>query len=98
MPGTAVWTLRETLIVAVLGAVFGVLYLGWVQVWLIVQATQNADFALAVCDKVAVLAEGRIIADGPARHILRDTALLQAVGLAPPEAAPLPGWMEQQGC
>lgn len=32
------WTLRETLIVAVLGAVFGVLYLGWVQIWLILQA------------------------------------------------------------
>jgi len=32
------WTLREILIVAVLGAVFGVLYLGWVQVWLIAQA------------------------------------------------------------
>jgi len=32
------WTLRETLIVAVLGAVFGVLYLAWVQVWLIAQA------------------------------------------------------------
>ena len=33
------WTLRETHIVAVLGAVFGVLYLGWVQVWLIAQST-----------------------------------------------------------
>lgn len=32
------WTLRELLIVAVLGAVFGVLYLAWVQVWLIAQA------------------------------------------------------------
>ena len=32
------WTLREILIVAVLGAVFGVLYLAWVQVWLIAQA------------------------------------------------------------
>ncbi len=32
------WTLRETLIVTVLGAVFAVLYLGWVQVWLIAQA------------------------------------------------------------
>jgi energy-coupling factor transport system substrate-specific component len=32
------WTLRETLIVAVLGAVFGILYLGWVQIWLIAQA------------------------------------------------------------
>ena len=32
------WTLREILIVAVLGAAFGVLYLAWVQVWLIAQA------------------------------------------------------------
>jgi energy-coupling factor transport system permease protein len=38
MPNHSVWTLRETLIVAVLGAVFGVLYLGWVQVWLVLQA------------------------------------------------------------
>lgn len=38
MPGQSAWTLRETLIVAVLGAVFGVLYLGWVQVWLVLQA------------------------------------------------------------
>jgi len=38
MPDQSVWTLRETLIVAVLGAVFGVLYLGWVQVWLVLQA------------------------------------------------------------
>ena len=42
MPETSVWTLRETLIVAVLGAVFGVLYLGWVQVWLILQAIFGA--------------------------------------------------------
>ena len=32
------WTLREILIVAALGAAFGVLYLAWVQVWLIAQA------------------------------------------------------------
>lgn len=32
------WTLKETLIVTVLGAVFAVLYIGWVQVWLIAQA------------------------------------------------------------
>ena len=31
------WTLRETLVVAVGGVVFAFLYLGWVQVWLIVQ-------------------------------------------------------------
>lgn len=38
MTGSNLWTLRETLIIAVLGAVFGVLYLAWVQVWLIAQA------------------------------------------------------------
>jgi energy-coupling factor transport system substrate-specific component len=32
------WTLKETLIVTVLGAVFAVLYIGWVQIWLIAQA------------------------------------------------------------
>jgi energy-coupling factor transport system substrate-specific component len=37
-PSSFAWTQREILIVAVLGAVFGVLYLGWVQVWLIAQA------------------------------------------------------------
>ncbi|MSO65029.1 MAG: thiamine permease [Alphaproteobacteria bacterium] len=31
------WTQRETVIVAALGAAFGVLYLGWVQLWLLVQ-------------------------------------------------------------
>src|SRR5262245_61349494 len=36
------WSLREILIVAVLGAVFGVLYLGWVQIWLIAQAIFGA--------------------------------------------------------
>ena len=36
------WTLREILIVAVLGSVFAVLYLGWVQVWLIAQAIFGA--------------------------------------------------------
>lgn len=36
------WTMREILIVAVLGAVFAVLYLAWVQVWLIAQAVFGA--------------------------------------------------------
>ncbi|MFD2239142.1 ECF transporter S component [Aureimonas populi] len=36
------WTLRETLIIAVLGAVFAVLYLAWVQLWLVAQAAFGA--------------------------------------------------------
>lgn len=42
MNPTRAWSLREILIVAVLGAVFAVLYLGWVQVWLIIQAMFGA--------------------------------------------------------
>lgn len=42
MQRSSAWTLREILIVAVLGAVFGVLYLAWVQVWLIAQAAFGA--------------------------------------------------------
>ena len=42
MTTRSTWTLRETVIVAVLGAVFGVLYLGWVQVWLALQAIFGA--------------------------------------------------------
>jgi energy-coupling factor transport system substrate-specific component len=38
MKGQYSWTLREILIVAVLGAVFGVLYLAWVQIWILAQA------------------------------------------------------------
>ncbi|MDO9526700.1 MAG: ATP-binding cassette domain-containing protein [Gemmobacter sp.] len=59
--------------------------------------THDADFALSVCDKIAVLADGTIRTDGPARQVLCDTALLQAVGLAPPEATPLLDWMERKG-
>lgn len=38
MPENRSWSLREILIVTVLGAVFAVLYLGWVQIWLVAQA------------------------------------------------------------
>lgn len=33
-----VWTLKETLVVAMTGVVFAFLYLAWVQLWLLVQA------------------------------------------------------------
>ena len=32
------WTMRETVTIAIIGVVFAFLYLGWVQVWLVVQA------------------------------------------------------------
>jgi energy-coupling factor transport system substrate-specific component len=42
MPRDRSWTLRETLVIAVLGGVFAVLYVSWVQVWLIAQAVFGA--------------------------------------------------------
>ena len=51
--------------------------------------THDADFALSVCDRVVVLAEGGIAAEGRASTILGDSAVLHSVGLAPPEVAPL---------
>lgn len=36
--GSRRWTIRETVTIAALGAVFSFLYLGWVQVWLLLQA------------------------------------------------------------
>lgn len=38
MQPTSRWTLRETVIIAAAGVVFGVLYLLWVQLWLVFQA------------------------------------------------------------
>ncbi|MFN4155313.1 MAG: ABC transporter ATP-binding protein [Paracoccaceae bacterium] len=59
--------------------------------------THDADFALSVCDRIAVLADGAIRAEGPAVSLLRDTAQLQRAGLTPPEAAPLLDWMDAGG-
>lgn len=60
--------------------------------------THDPDFALSVCDRVALLADGGIAALGPAHRILRDRDLLHAAGLAPPEVAPLLERMEGMPC
>nr|WP_255561497.1 ATP-binding cassette domain-containing protein [Pseudohoeflea sp. DP4N28-3] len=58
--------------------------------------THDADFALSVCDRIAVLAPGRLAAIGPASDVLRNRVLLEAQDLAPPEAAGLLEWVEQR--
>lgn len=47
-------------------------------------ATHDLDLVLDVCERVLVLSEGTIRADGPAREIFSDRALLEACGLEEP--------------
>ena len=47
-------------------------------------ATHDMDLAWNLCDRALVLDGGRIVADGPARDILGDAALLDAHGLELP--------------
>ncbi len=49
-----------------------------------VVATHDLDLVLDVCERTLVLAEGRVVADGPTRSVLGDAALLAASGLEPP--------------
>jgi energy-coupling factor transport system ATP-binding protein len=60
--------------------------------------THDADFALSVCDRIALLADGGVARDGPATQVLRDTELLRRAGLAPPEVAPLLDRMDRVAC
>jgi ABC-type glutathione transport system ATPase component len=46
--------------------------------------THDVDFALSVCDRIALLDEGAIVAEGPAPQILRDAARWR------PSGSPLP--------
>src|SRR5437867_9657752 len=58
-PAERRWTQRETVIVAALGIVFGMLYLGWVQLWLLLQALLGPlalDLMLGFWCVVSVLA------------------------------------------
>lgn len=49
-----------------------------------VVATHDLDLVLDLCERVVVLHEGRIAADGPARTLLRDADLLQRCRLEAP--------------
>lgn len=47
-------------------------------------STHDLDFALDVCDRVIILNEGRVVADGSAAVILKDEALLEQYNLELP--------------
>lgn len=47
-------------------------------------ATHDMELVAELCDRVLVMREGRIVADGPTGRIFEDTALLEACGLERP--------------
>lgn len=47
-------------------------------------ATHDLEMVLDLCDRVAVLDEGRIVATGPTRDLLADATLMEAHGLERP--------------
>ena len=49
-------------------------------------ASHDLELVQALCQRVIILDQGRIIADGTTNHILTDTPLLAAHRLAPPNA------------
>lgn len=60
--------------------------------------THDAEFALSVCHRITLLDQGGVAAMGPAPDILCDAPLLEAMGLTPPETAPLLCRMEAAPC
>lgn len=49
-------------------------------------ATHDLELAVELCDRVAVLNEGRLVALGEPRHVLTDEALMEQTGLEVPHS------------
>lgn len=49
-------------------------------------ATHDLELVVDVCSRVIVMDGGRMVADGPTRHILNDVELMQAHGLERPHS------------
>jgi energy-coupling factor transporter ATP-binding protein EcfA2 len=64
---------------------------------LAVIATHDVDFAAEVATRVAIIDEGRVVADGPAAAILTDARLLQRYGYSVPEAVVVAAFMRKEG-
>jgi energy-coupling factor transporter ATP-binding protein EcfA2 len=57
--------------------------------------THDLDFAAEVADRLIVLAEGRILADGEPGALFADDRLLRRVGLSAPAYMPAVRWLEE---
>jgi cobalt/nickel transport system ATP-binding protein len=51
-------------------------------------SSHNLDFVLETCDRVVLLDEGRVCADGPVRSVLANEALMLEHGLEVPGSIP----------
>ncbi|MBI3912368.1 MAG: ABC transporter ATP-binding protein [Armatimonadetes bacterium] len=51
-----------------------------------VVATHDLEFAVEVCDRVVVLSDGQVVAEGPPRIVLANEALMERTGLAVPHS------------
>jgi len=60
----------------------------------IVLITHDMDLAAALCDRLAVMSEGRLLKVDGSEAILADDALLVAARLRPPETQPLQAWLD----
>lgn len=60
--------------------------------------THDMEFALAVCDRLTVIAEGGVLASGAPKDLLRDDTLLARADLSPPALRPILDWLEHARC
>ena len=64
----------------------------------LVLITHDMDLALRLGDRVAIVAGGSILEDGPAATVLLDAELLQRNGLREPAVAAAMRWLEARSC
>lgn len=60
--------------------------------------THDMDFALSVCDRLIVIAEGSLFADGTPAEIVRDRDVMVRADLAEPTILPVLDWLERVPC
>lgn len=58
---------------------------------------KDAEFAARWADRVAVLAEGKVVLDGPPQTVFQEVALLHRLGVAVPQAAELADRLRRRG-
>lgn len=58
---------------------------------------KDAEFAARWADRVAVLAEGKVVLDGPPQAVFQEVALLHRLGVAVPQAAELADRLRRRG-